>query len=349
MSTKFFTIYFALYLSLVNSSIFLLQGTLYNLRTDPTLTHRKVCLVIIDGLRYDGVSKMPFLSKITATKNGKLYKGNSGLPSNSRPGYERILTGTTSYINNIDSNYKYIPSLTPNLFSLSKENGLKTAFSGFFWFYNLYPIQIDNGYHYYLKDDKTFKNALSLIYNHSPDFIVVHPLAVDCAGHKNGGTSNEYINCICSIDNEIHLLWNNISKLGYTMVVVSDHGHRDKGGHGDDSSESTIIPIALIDSRLFTLNLKDNYELTKQIDIAPTICDIMGLPKTIYMTGNSLINTNSDMSSIRKVFMPYPFKDFESFFNKTSNLTNILIALECIVYFTSMIIAFRILELENKA
>lgn len=347
MNMKLLNIYFIIFLLTINTSFFSLEDSIYSMRTTSIANGKKVCLVIVDGLRYDAVSNMPFLNKITKSNQGILYKGNSGLPSYSRPGYERIMTGTDSSINSIDNNLKMLPSLVPSIFKIAKDSKLKTAFSGFYWFDQLYLFQIDKGNFYYIRDGSVFKDAINTIENFVPDLMVIHPLLLDTIGHKYGGNSKEYKAAAFKIDNEIERLWNTLALKDYTLFVVSDHGHRDEGGHGDDNIKSVEIPIILIDKNLSKENLENNLLIKEQRDIAPTICNIMGIPKTIFMTGNSLYLEKKEMDKLRHQFILFNYKDFNKVFNKTSQITYIVIAIHTIIYITSMFIALSLLKSEK--
>lgn len=341
-------IYFMLYLYITSSSIFLLQSSLYNLYTTKKLTKRKVCLIIIDGLRYDSVKNMEFLSSITSSNEGILYKGYTSLPSFSRPGYERILSGTTTEINGVYSNKMQFPSLTPNLLSISKSYGLRTFVSGFIWLYQLYPLSIDNGRYYLLRDGTTFKWAREYLSSNDSELSIIHPMTMDKTGHKFGGASIEYKKASIDIDKELRDLYNFLIERGYTIILTSDHGHLDDGGHGDKSMESTTVPIAIIDRNLKSLNPENNLSNKKSIDIAPTVCDILGIPKSIFMTGNSLVKHSDDIYKIRKYFSSNSSMDFEKYFKLSSIFTNIILSLYSIIFFSSSFIILRLLNHQDN-
>ncbi|TDT47641.1 type I phosphodiesterase/nucleotide pyrophosphatase [Fonticella tunisiensis] len=341
-------IYFLLYLSIVGSSVFIFEHNLYSLKTSKHPTGRRVCLVIIDGLRYDAVTKMDFLSKISSTSLGIMYKSLATSPSESRPGYERIITGTDSPINGIKNNKSYLPSLTPNLFYISNISGLKTAASGFYWIKELYPIRIDREYYYYIKDGATFSKAIDFINTDQPDFILIHPMAVDNAGHKYGGRSNEYDKSVKKLDEEIERTWNLIKDKGYTMLITSDHGHRDEGGHGDMSKNSIETPLIIIDKNLSSLNPAPSNIVRKQTDIAPTICDILGIPKSIYMYGNSLVAHSREIYTIRQQFASKYINDFERFFKATSIITYLITASYTVIFMSGCFMAAGILNRYEK-
>lgn len=299
MIHKPYSIFLSILLLIINNSISILFGSIYSLKTYPLKTGDKVCLIIIDGLRYDTALKMPFVNS-AVKKGGSIYKALSGTPSLSRPGYERIMAGSETFINGFNSNINIMPSLIPNLFLLSKEYNLKTAASAYLWMHEMFPCNIDYGDFYYFNDKDVFINAKKIIKNNSPDFVVIHPMDVDNAGHKYGGISNEYTQAAYRVDSEIKSIWDILYNNHYTVIITSDHGHKDCGGHGDGNIKCVEIPVFIFNNNLHNITFNKK-SVISEIDIAPTICDIMGISKTIYMTGSSLIK-NSDIQNIRNVY-----------------------------------------------
>ncbi|SKA79569.1 Sulfatase [Caloramator quimbayensis] len=344
MAAKLYSMYFILYLFILSSSIFNYEGCIYDLKTTPQTTNNKVCLIIVDGLRYDYVPYMEYISWHIQNDSAVLYKSISGVPSYSRPGYERILTGSETEINGIHSNNNRILSLIPNIFSLCKNKGLKTSCSAFYWFEELYPFLIDYKYLYFYNDSLVFKKAEEFVKKYKPEFIVIHPMEVDNAGHRYGAKSSGYINSVKNVDKNIEKTWDTIKNDGYTLLITSDHGHRDESGHGDGCSECINTPFIIISNNIKNLNLKDNKNIISQIDIAPTICDFLGISKTIYMTGESLFQNKNNISEIRSLFTFYGIKNFKSFFNLTSIITYVIISIYTVIYFSYFIIVIKILN-----
>ncbi|SEF54436.1 Type I phosphodiesterase / nucleotide pyrophosphatase [Caloramator fervidus] len=256
---------------------------------DNQKNNKKVCIILIDGLRLDAIKYMPFIKKQINEKKALFYKSSCFIPSLSRPGYVRIFSGSSTKINGVSKNFYPIPSTIPDIFLLSRKKGLKTALCGYYWIYELYPFSFNYKYIYFNDDSNIFTKALNIIDKHKPDLILIHPMKVDKAGHKYGGISLNYKKACIEIDNDIQKLYEKIKN--YTIIITSDHGHKDKGGHGDDNLKCLEIPI------IFLGNLKDIkfYEKvsTTQLDISPTICDILNLPKTPYMEGKSLVICNN--------------------------------------------------------
>jgi hypothetical protein len=73
-----------------------------------------------------------------------------------------------------------------------------------------------------------------------------------------------------------------------TFVIVSDHGHiqrRGHGGHGGGELEVTVIPLVLAGKAI-----KPGGDIAYQIDVAPTIAALLGLPIPASNQGGVLFN-----------------------------------------------------------
>ncbi|WP_443110793.1 hypothetical protein [Caloramator sp. mosi_1] len=110
--------------------------------------------------------------------------------------------------------------------------------------------------------------------------------------------------------------------------MTSDHGHQNFGGHTNYEENTFLTPFIFISNNT-KLKLP---KYIKQIDIAPTLCDLLGIPKTIYMTGNSLIE-NDNIFPIRKAHIINPMLSFEYNLNLSLFITNILLTVQLIIYF----------------
>ncbi len=79
------------------------------------------------------------------------------------------------------------------------------------------------------------------VLNHEgPDAMVIHLEGVDEAGHAHGAAAPEYRASIAAVDEHVRYLIKAVSEryeqLGeeWLVAVVTDHGHKPEGGHGED-------------------------------------------------------------------------------------------------------------------
>ena len=244
----------------------------------------RVVIVLIDGLRYDtslNTDVMPFLAELR--KHGSSALMHSQAPSFSEPGYSTILTGAWPEINDgpaLNLDYEDIPTFTQdNLFSAVHQAGMKTAISAYYWFEKLIPqSDVDFGY-YTLGEDAAADNdvvtaALPFLQNPQNRLVLVHLDQVDYAGHHQGGAlSAGWEAAARTADNLLMLIVNEIDLETDTVIVLSDHGHIDAGGHGGQDPVVLIEPFVIAGKGTRT-GVQTEINM---VDVAPTIAALLGV------------------------------------------------------------------------
>ena len=244
----------------------------------------RVVFVLIDALRYDTSMKtdvMPVLNQLRS--QGASAKMHSQPPSYSAPGYGSLLTGAWPYLSDAPAfnlDYENIYPLTQdNIFSSAKRHGLKTAVSGFYWFEKLIPTRaLDIGYFTPDEDQNADRMvvdaALPWLQSDQYDLILIHLDQVDYAGHHEGGPQDEHWDQAANrADN---LLAEIIAELDFskdTLVVCSDHGQIDQGGHGGHDEITLIEPFVMVGSGI----KRGVYDDIYMVDVAPTISALAGI------------------------------------------------------------------------
>src|SRR5471030_3061613 len=164
----------------------------------------KSILVVLDGLNYQVArDAMGYLQAQCAEGRGRLYQLECALPSLSRPLYECILTGITPVVSGIVNNQVDRLSTQRSIFHYARDAGLTTAAAAYHWVSELYNrtpfdpprdrhtsdemLAIQHGHFYYddaYPDSHLFDDAESLRRRHDPDFLLIHPMNIDDAGHS---------------------------------------------------------------------------------------------------------------------------------------------------------------------
>ncbi|MCL2474401.1 MAG: 2,3-bisphosphoglycerate-independent phosphoglycerate mutase, partial [Alphaproteobacteria bacterium] len=77
---------------------------------------------------------------------------------------------------------------------------------------------------------------------------------------------------------------------GADVLVIADHGNCDKMFDDESDTRHTAhttaqVPVVLVSDAFRNVSLADGV----LADVAPTLLDIMGIPKPLEMTGKSLI------------------------------------------------------------
>ena len=183
----------------------------------------KTILVLLDGLNYRVAhDAMGYLQAECAAGRGRLYLLESELPSLSRPLYECILTGVTPVESGVVHNHVSRLSHQQSVFHYARAAGLTTAAAAYHWFSELYnrtpfdaardrhtdapELPIQHGHFYYddgYPDSHLFDDAESLRLRHQPDFLLVHPMNIDDAGHRFGLSSPQYRNAARHADGSL--------------------------------------------------------------------------------------------------------------------------------------------------
>jgi len=119
------------------------------------------------------------------------------------------------------------------------------------------------------------------------DFILVNFANPDMVGHT--GVRAAAIAACEAADEGLGMILKALHEKGGRAIVVADHGNAevmlDANGGPHTAHTTNLVPCILVD---------DNYQGTlrgggKLGDVAPTILDLMGIPKPAEMTGDSLL------------------------------------------------------------
>lgn len=270
----------------------------------------KVILVVLDGLAYETAQQcMGFLQGLTEQGRATLYKVQCELPSMSRPLYEAILTGVTPVDSGIVHNQIIRNSDQQSVFSIARQAGLTTGAAAYHWFSELYnrcpydavrdrftddPEQlIQHGIFYHqdtYPDSHLFLDAEWLRLNHDPDFLLVHPMNIDDAGHRAGFDSDHYRNTARHSDTYLstHLqVW---IKEGYQILVTADHGMNVDKSHGGTLDEERDVPLFVLGDGFS----HDPAGQPSQLELCGTVCELLGLEGHGKPVATSLLKANKE-------------------------------------------------------
>lgn len=256
----------------------------------------KVIAVVLDGLRYDAARRyLGYMEHMVEAKRAACYRVLSELPSLSRTLYEVLLTGTPAWENGITTNSIVRLSERKSVFHLASEAGLTTAAAAYHWVSELYnrapfnpltdrhqhdaarPIQHGMFYfedHY--PDSHLFADAEALRTAHGPDFLYIHSMNIDDAGHKFGGESKEYQAAARRADAMLATLMPLWTAAGYTVIVTSDHGMNADGQHGGTAPSEREVPLYAVGEG-FAAGDRSGGDPLPQLAFAPLLCRLLGL------------------------------------------------------------------------
>ncbi|PCJ32935.1 MAG: nucleotide pyrophosphatase [Gammaproteobacteria bacterium] len=265
----------------------------------------KTILVVIDGLAYDTAEQcMGFLHGLKEQGTATFYKMQCELPSKSRPLYETILTGVVPVVSGIVHNNVVRNSNQQSVFSLARKAKLSTAAAAFHWFSELYNSSpydavrdrhtddldklIQHGCFYHgdsYSDNYVYLDAECLRKKHNPDFLLIHPMDVDNAGHSSGADSSHYRNTVRNSDGELSKYLPAWIEAGYQVIITADHGMNNDKSHGGTLPEERNIPMFLIGDRFS--HQQDCQP--QQLEICGVICELLGIDNHGKAVTNNLL------------------------------------------------------------
>lgn len=266
----------------------------------------KVILIVCDALRDDtAAQQMGYLEHLVEFGRAHRYTVRAELPTMSRPLYETLHTGLPSSQHGITTNRVVRRSTMPNVFELAVQHGRTTAASAYFWYSELYnrvpydilidrevddpALPIQHGRFYMTSDypdAEVFAAAGTLVAKFYPDYLLIHPMALDYLGETHGADSSQYRNQATVQDQIMGYAIPKWLEVGYTVLVTADHGINNDKMHGGTLPDVRHVPLYVIEpegersGRWATPGAGP----ISQLQIAPTICTLLGLPASETMT-----------------------------------------------------------------
>ncbi len=244
---------------------------------------RRVVVVLIDALRYDTSTNstvMPFLNELRAESASATM--HSQPPSFSAPGWTTILTGAWPDINdsqlfNPPDKFSARTFTQDNLFAAAQRAGLNTAVSGYVWFEDMLANScLDAGFFTPEEDNdadiEVVNSALPWLTG-DYQLVLIHLDQVDYAGHHEGGPRGPNWNAAATrTDNMLSQIVTQLDLTKDTVLVISDHGQIDRGGHGGPEPVTLVEPFVLAGAGV----VPGNYGDVNMVDIAPTLAALLG-------------------------------------------------------------------------
>jgi len=147
------------------------------------------------------------------------------------------------------------------------------------------------------------KKLVGAIASRKYDFILVNFANVDSVGHS--GDLLAATKAVAVVDECIENVWQAVSKVDGTLIVTADHGNAEQmvgvSGGRDRETFHTLSPVPFIlvrnDLKAAGKVVDDSNDILSAMilsknslaDIAPTILELLKIPKPSSMTGNSLL------------------------------------------------------------
>lgn len=118
------------------------------------------------------------------------------------------------------------------------------------------------------------------------DFIVANYANPDMVGHT--GVWSAAVEAAEFVDGCLGRLTRAALGVGASLVITADHGNieemRDADGNPQTKHTTSPVPLVLVDETRTNVRLRDG----SLRDVAPTLCELLGIPAGPQMTGRSL-------------------------------------------------------------
>jgi hypothetical protein len=270
---------------------------------------RRVVFVLIDALRADTAADatiMPFLDELRQQSASATM--HSRPPSFSVPGYSVLFTGAWPDLSDgpaLNPDYPEIPTWTQdNLFTAAQRAGLKTAASGYNYFEKLIPPDALDASFFTAGEDaaadrEVVDAALPWIDSGDYEFILIHIDQVDYAGHHEGGPLDPRWDAAATrADDLVREIASHLDLELDTILVLSDHGQIDAGGHGGHEGVTLVEPFVLAGAGVAS----GKYDDMEMIDVTPTVAALLGanIPATAQgrVIANMLTLSDEQLSNL---------------------------------------------------
>lgn len=259
----------------------------------------RAVLIVLDGIRLDVSNEMRELQALA--ERGSAGTTRSARPSLSNPNRAVFVTGAWPEVNGVTNNGHFRPPPVDSLFSLAVEAGLPRAAAGSPFWSRAFGDYLEGNLLFQKKDFRHGDGAKAIVdwqadlCRDAERFLTTRPLglivvgipAADVAGHDFGGESEAYREVVQEVDHCLGLLVNALDNGRTAFAIVSDHGHIDRrGGGGHGGSEREVVEVPLV----FTgrgIRQARGWQ-AKVVDIAPTLCVLLGLPLPATSQGDVL-------------------------------------------------------------
>jgi len=119
------------------------------------------------------------------------------------------------------------------------------------------------------------------------DFIALNFANGDMVGHT--GVYEAIQKAVTTVDNCVKEVVETAKANDYEVIIIADHGNADYAENNDGSPNTahSLNPVPFI---YVTTNKNAKVENGILADVAPSICQILGIPQPKEMTGKGLIN-----------------------------------------------------------
>lgn len=247
---------------------------------DEAVRGPRLALVVVDGLRDDAAGALGLEQSLA--RDGTLpalarCTLEASWPSFSTPAYVRMATGVPPALSGVHNNWFRGPVELDSVFARARAAGRSTRAVGDEtddWG-RLFPAELGGEE----SGARVFARATrDLFADGAPgsDVLLIHTVAVDDASHLSGAKSAPSARAVEATGSWLRAAIGRMDPLRDTLVVTSDHGHIDRGGHGGTEAAVVRVPLFLIGRGVRRGTAPDVCEGRSMSDLAATLAVIAG-------------------------------------------------------------------------
>lgn len=254
----------------------------------------KVVMILFDGMRPDALKNVVEVLKMKEKSTYSMC-ARTVFPSVTLPCHMSLFHSVDPMRHGVTTNV-YTPQVRPikGLCELLTDRGMKCDM--YYTWSELQDIARPGALNYayflnghsdidqYQLNDRVTENAIANIKEFGAEFSFVYFGMPDTIGHKYGWMGKEY-------DSAIRYCWKNATKLmdtldeEYAVIILADHGGHDRM-HGTEEDTDMTIPVFIKGKGIKEGNEIDGVRI---IDVAPTICKLLGVESNIEWEGEALV------------------------------------------------------------
>ena len=131
-----------------------------------------------------------------------------------------------------------------------------------------------------------FVEAGAALAGEQAELVVMLVGVTDVAGHVHGGDSLEYGEAALVADHALSRALGQVDLERDAIIITSDHGHTDRGGHGGVEPEVLAVPFIAAGAGIAPGTTPINAHL---IDVAPTVAALLGIASPGHGLGRTLV------------------------------------------------------------
>jgi hypothetical protein len=263
---------------------------------DGTPLAKRVIVVVIDGCRLDRFrqAEKPYLEKMMA--GGTVYESvETVYPARTVVCFSSMFTGAAPEAHGIRSNLVLKLGLrVESVFDALRRAGKRGRLVGIAHLIDAFGddvASVTSVAHNDKIDQNLIAAARREMEAHDPQLLVLQLLAVDQNGHVRGTAYPEYVERIEITDRLIEGFMSWCEDRGYledaAVVLMADHGQgKGIGAHGHLSEGERFVPFAMWGSGVAGGRTVE--KPASILDLAPTICYLLGIEPPAGSTGRVL-------------------------------------------------------------